>query len=344
VPAFPYSLPAPRTPDPMDAPTLHWGVLGTGWIAERFVSSVQRHTRQRFTAVASRDAARARDFGGRHGIPLACSYEELVACPDVDVVYVATGHAAHLSCARLALEAGKHALIEKPLGLNAAQAAEIARLAARQNLFCAEALWTFFLPRFDIVRQILDSGVLGEIRTVMADIGEYFATGHRILSPELAGGPLLDLGTYPVALASWVMGPPDQVLAVGQPHPSGVNGQVAAVLRDAAGNQAVLHTTLCSDTPTTATIAGTRATVILPGPFYQPGDVVLLPAGGSSPRTATEPRAGHDALYFEAAETARRIASGAIEHSLWPLASSVAALRAMDAIRAQCGIAFPGES
>ena len=228
--------------------------------------------------------------------------------------------------------------------MNAAQAEEITRLAGQRGLFCAEALWTFFLPRFDIIRQVLDSGVLGEVRTVIADIGEYFTAGHRILRPEQAGGPLLDLGTYPVALASWVLGPPACVLAAGQPHPRGVNGQLAAVLGDADGNQAVLHMTLYSDTPTTATIAGTRATLHLPGPFYQPGDVILTPAGGGSPLTATEPRTGHDALYFEAAETARRIASGDSGNPLWPLESSITTLRTMDAIRAQCGIVFPAAS
>src|SRR5262249_55465503 len=100
----------------MNAPVLRWGVLGTGWIAERFVRSARRHTRQRFTAVASRNAARAKDFAGRHGIPRSYgTYEELVACSDIDVVYVATEHTAHLRCARLALEAGRHTLIEKPI-------------------------------------------------------------------------------------------------------------------------------------------------------------------------------------------------------------------------------------
>jgi predicted dehydrogenase len=328
----------------MDAPPLRWGILGTGWIAEHFVRSAQRHTRQRFTAVASRNAVRAKAFADRYGVPRSYrSYEELVALPDIDVVYVGTEHTAHLLCARLALEAGRHTLIEKPIGLNAAQATELIRLAAERGLFCAEALWTYFLPKFDIVRQILDSGVLGEIRTVLADIGQYFPADHRILRPELAGGPMLDLGTYPVSLATWVLGPPADVLAVGQPHPSGVNGQLAAILRDAAGNQAVLHTTVCSDTPTAAVIAGTRATLTLPGPFYQPGDVVLSAAGGGSPLTVTEPHTAHDALHFEVAETARRIASGDLEHSLWPLASSVTTLEVMDAIRAQCGITFPGE-
>ncbi|MEH0572992.1 MULTISPECIES: Gfo/Idh/MocA family oxidoreductase [Streptomyces] len=342
MPDFPTALPVARTADPMDAPALRWGVLGTGWIANRFVRSVQRHTRQRFMAVASRDAARAKDFADRHGIPgFYGSYEDLVAAADVDVVYVATDHIAHLRCARLALEAGKHALVEKPIGLDAGQAAEIAQLASARGLFCAEALWTFFLPKFDVVRQILDSGGLGEVHTVLADLGEHFDPGHRILRPELAGGPLLDLGTYPVSLATWVLGAPTGVQALGQPHPAGVAGQTSAILRDAQGNQAVVHTTLFCDTPTTATIAGTRATLSLPGPFYQPGDLVLTPAGGGTPLTSSEPRTAHDALHFEAAEVARCIATGLRETPLRPLRESVFTLRVMDEIRRLCGITFP---
>src|SRR5690242_4781601 len=111
MPAFPTALPAAHTPDPMAAPALRWGILGTGWIAERFARSVQRHTRQSLTAVASRDRGRAEDFARRHGIPRAHgSYEGLTAASDIDVVYVATEHTAHLTCARLALEHGKHVL------------------------------------------------------------------------------------------------------------------------------------------------------------------------------------------------------------------------------------------
>jgi predicted dehydrogenase len=336
MPAFPTALPSARTPDPMAAPALRWGVLGTGWIAERFVRSVQRHTRQRFPAVASRDAARAKDFAGRHDIPRAYgSYEDLVADPDVDVVYIATPHPAHLACARLALEAGKHTLIEKPLALNAAEATEIAELATGRGLFCAEALWTFFLPKFDILRQILDSGVLGEIHTVLAEYGEHFTAEHRIMRPDLAGGPLLDLGTYPVSFAVWVLGAPAHVLAAGQPHPAGVNGQASAILRDADGNQAVVHTTLFSDTPTTAAIAGTHGTLTLPGPFYQPGDLLLSPAGGGPALAFTEPHTAHDALYFEAADVARCVTAGQLQSPLRPLSDSLAAIRVVDEIRAQ---------
>jgi predicted dehydrogenase len=227
--------------------------------------------------------------------------------------------------------------------LNAAQATEIARLAADRGLFCMEALWTFFLPKFDIIRQILDSGALGEIRTVLADHGEYFTAEHRITRLDLAGGPLLDLGTYPVSFATWVLGPPARVLAAGQPHPAGVNGQAAAVLSDRRGNQAVLHTTLLSNTPTTATVAGTAGTLTLPGPFYQPGDIVLTSAAGDRQLTYTEPRSAHDALFFEAAEVARCVRTGQLESPIRPLADSIGTLRVIDEIRRQIGAAFPDE-
>ena len=331
-------FPAPRTPDPRAAPALRWGVIGTGWIAERFVESVQRNTEQRILAVGSRDAGRSAVFGGRHEIPRAYgSYAELVADDELDVVYVATPHTEHLACARLALEAGKHVLVEKPLGLDAEQAAEIAELARERERFCMEALWTFFLPKFDVVRQLLESGALGEIHTVLADNGEHFTSEHRIMRADLAGGPLLDLGTYPLALALWVLGEPAAISAAGQPHPAGVNGQVAALLRTAGGAQAAVHTTIFSDTPTTATIAGSEATLALAGRFYMPGDMVLTPAGGE-PVRHTEAPVAHEALYFEAAEVARRIAAGELQSPLRPLADSVATLRAIDEIRRQAGI------
>ena len=102
--AFPTALPAPRTPDSMAAPTLRWGVIGPGWIAERFVGSLQRHTRQHVLAVGSRDLDRSTAFAAKNGIDRAYgSYQELLADPDVDVVYIATPHNAHYPCALMSL-------------------------------------------------------------------------------------------------------------------------------------------------------------------------------------------------------------------------------------------------
>ena len=122
--AFPSFLPTPRTPDPMQAPSLRWGVLGPGWIAERFVTAVQRSTTQQVVAVGSRTLQRSAEFADRFDVATAHgSYQALVSDPAVDVIYVATPHNAHFPCAALAVEAGKHVLVEKPIGLNAGEAA-----------------------------------------------------------------------------------------------------------------------------------------------------------------------------------------------------------------------------
>jgi predicted dehydrogenase len=251
----------------MTAPSLRWGVMGTGWIAERFVAAAKRFTRQDIAAVGSRTPAGAQQFGERFDIRRRFgSYEDLVAAPDIDVVYVATPHHGHLPCAELALEAGKHVLVEKPFTLNASQAERLADLAAVRSLFCMEALWTFFLPKFDVIAQIIDDGLLGTIHTVVADNGEWFPPGHRIFRPELAGGPMLDLGTYLVSLAVQVLGAPDGVLADGTNAATGVNAQAGVLLRHGAA-RSVLHTTLLSNTPAVAVVAGDAATLTTTGVF-----------------------------------------------------------------------------
>ena len=343
---FPTAMPTSRRPDPRRAPPLRWGVLGTGWIAEHFATALHRDTRQRVVAVGSRTVASAQEFADRTGAARAHgSYADLVADPDVDVVYIATPHNHHHAHALLALDAGKHVLVEKPIALNAAEAQEIADRATAQCVYCAETLWTFCLPRYDVIRQLLDDGVLGDIHTVLADNGEWLPATHRIYRRDLAGGPLLDLGTYPLALANWVLGEPEQMLAIGQHAPGGeVNGQASIVLRHVSGAQSTIITTMMADTPTQAVLAGTQATLVVDGPFYTPGNLTLVSAGKGSTLRWTEPPIGHEALYVTAVEAAHRIAVGETETPLRPLADSVATLRVIDEVRRQIGITFVGES
>ena len=212
-------------------------------------------------------------------------------------------------------------------------------------MYCAEALWTFYLPSYDVIRQLLDDGVLGEVRTVLADHGEWFPDTHRILRHDLAGGALLDLGTYPLALASWVLGEPEQVVAIGQDVPGGeVHGQVSAVLRHPGGAQSAINTTVMADTPNRAVLAGTGATLVTDGPFFFPGGLTLTSAGKGSTLHHTEPAIGHDGLYVTAVEAARRIAAGETGTPVRPLADSVATLRVVDEIRRQIGVTFVEES
>lgn len=336
------ALPLPRTPDPREAPTLRWGILGPGWIAQRFVESLHAHTTQEVVAVASRDHKRALAFGAEWSLPKAHdSYDALFDDPDVDIVYIATTHPGHRDNAIAALDAGKHVLVEKPLAVDAAGARDIVAAAARNDRFAGEAMWTKFLPKFDVVRQVLDAGALGEIRTVIADHGEFFTPDHRIYDASLAGGPLLDLGTYPIALAHMVFGSFTSVVARGQDARPGLNGQIAAVLSDVAGNQAVVHTTILSDTPTAAVIVGRDAMLHIDGPFFMPGPFTLTRHRGhpGSPgpvlRYDEKPGVQTDGLHYAAVEAARLIADGRRESDIHPLQAAIRTLEVADEVRRQ---------
>lgn len=337
------ALPASRVPGSMDAPPLRWGIMGPGWIAERFTESVQAHTRQVIAAVGSRSLERSQAFADKFGIAAAYgSYEELAAA-DVDIVYVATPHNFHHAAAVLALEAGRHVLIEKPIGINVGQARDIRDRASANGLFAAEALWSFFLPKFDVVRQLLEHGTLGALTTVIADYGEHFEPGHRIFDPALAGGPLLDLGTYPLALVTAVLGAPEQLRALGTNHPSGVNGQISAVMSFAGGAQAAVNFQLHNFTPTAASLVGEAATLTFDGPFNMPGGFTVRYPDGTSLRY-DEPAGAHfEGLHYEAAAAARAIHAGRTSVAERSLAGSILTMEVADGIRGQLGIIFPGE-
>lgn len=339
---FPTALPASRVPPPMEAPALRWGILGSGWIAEQFIASVRAHTRQDIAAVGSRSQGKADAFARAQGIAKAHgSYEALVADPSLDVIYVATPHNMHNAHVTLALEAGKHVLVEKPMALDCAQAAEMVAFARAKGVFFAEALWTYFLPKFDVLQQIFESGILGDIRSVHTDYGEYFTRDHRIFNPRLAGGPLLDLGTYPVSLLTRLLGVPKSVIGVSQPDPSGVHGQLSVIVTDAGGNQGTMSTTLYGFTPTNAVIVGTGGTVRFGSEFNLPGPFAVNSADYGTILTYEEPPGRHfEGLCFEAAEVARCIADGRTEAMSRPLQASLDTMETMDMIRAAVGIDF----
>jgi predicted dehydrogenase len=340
--SFPITLPASRIEPAAEAPILRWGILGSGWIAERFIESVRAQTRQDIVAVGSRTKERAAEFASRMGLKQAYGdYQELVSADDLDVIYVATPHHLHYEGVTLALNAGKHVLVEKPMALNRAQALEMVKLSRRQKLFLAEALWSFYLPKFDVLRQLLEAKAIGEIKSVYTDYGEYFARDHRIFDPKLAGGPLLDLGTYPVALLTEIFGIPAHVVGLGQPDPEGVVGQLSAILTDAAGNQGTVSTTLYGFTPTDAVIVGTKGTIRFDGPFHLPGPFVVVSADGSKTLRYEEPRGQHfEGLFYEAAEVARRIVSDEVETPNRPLDASLKTMATLDMIRHSIGIDF----
>lgn len=326
---------------PSEAPALRWGVLGTGRMAETFVEAT-RVLPDQVVAVGSRGRQRAEDFGARHAVAHRHGrYEDLVADPDVDAVYIATPHSAHRSAALLALDAGKHVLCEKPFTLNAPEAQELVDRSRRRGLFLMEAMRPRFTPAMVAVRRLLAEGAVGEPRYLMADIGWALPAdpSNRVYDPELGGGALLDVGVYAVSLASMLFGPPCSVDAIGSVS-GGVDTQTSMLLDHAGGGVAVLSCTIECTAPPRATIVGTSGRLELPDWFNPTSIAVHGPDG-----TATVSRHPQlvNGMEYQLAEVGRCLDAGRTESLTMPLDESVAIMRTLDRIRARIGLRYPGE-
>lgn len=310
--------------------------MGTGAIAAGFAADLEATGSGRVIAVGSRTAAAAARFAGTFGIPgRHASYQALVSDPDVEVVYVATPHPFHHDHARLALEAGKPVLVEKPFAMDAAEAADLVATARDRGLFLMEAMWTRFLPHIAELRRLLAAGAVGEVVTVIADHGQWFPEDRssRLFAPELGGGALLDLGVYPVSFASLVLGAPDRVLAMAEPAFTGVDGQTSVLLGHPGGAQAVLTCTLSAVGPTRAAVVGTEGRIEIDRPFYAPAPLTLLPRHGEPVRF--DPPHRGTGLRHEADEVARCLAAGLLESPWMPLDETVSVMATLDEIRRQ---------
>jgi predicted dehydrogenase len=324
---------------------VQWGIIGTGNIASTFARDLQLVPDAVTVAVGSRSRESARGFAERFDLASHYgSYAELVADPGVDVVYVATPHSGHHAAARLALEAGKAVLVEKAFTLNVAQAEDLVTLAAQRDLFLMEAMWTRFLPHVVRIRELLRSGVLGDIRTVTAEHGQSFAfdPAHRMFDPTLGGGALLDLGVYPVSFASMVLGAPDRVLAMADLTSTGVDAQTSMLLHHPDGAHAVLTTTLEARTENRAGITGTKGRLEVHDTFYAPTSFSLTRGPGVT-EEYREPRIGHG-LRHQAIEVGRCLREGRSQSPVMPLAETVSILATMDEVRRQTGVRYPGDT
>ena len=274
MPSAPLALAAPTTPDPMEAPPVRWGILAPGGIANSFADAVHHGTRSRVVAAGSRSLARAAEFAERHGVATAHgSYAELVADPDVEAVYVSSPHSEHHEHALLALRAGKPVLVEKSFTRSLRETDEVLRAAEDGGLLAAEAMWSRYLPTYDVLRRTVEAGTLGEVLVVEADHGQLLWPDGpaRLSQPELAGGALLDLGVYPVAFADHLLGGLTDVSASGVLTELGVDATSTVDARGPGGELARLWCTMAGATSCPARVVGTRARLEVSGRFYDVG-------------------------------------------------------------------------
>jgi predicted dehydrogenase len=327
----------------MDAPAYRWGILGAGGIARKLADAVNNHTASTVTAVAAASGKdRAQEFADEKNIPKAYgSYEELVADPDVDIVYVATTHNNHHEPALLAINAGKHVLVEKAFTQNEAQAQLVVDAARAKGVFVMEAMWARHLPHMYAVREIIARGDIGDVISVAADHGQMLTHVDRMVRPELAGGALLDLGIYPVAFAHDIVGVPETITSVGRLRDTGVDGQISMIFDYPSKNaQASLTTTMEARTPVVAHVAGAKGRIELADMFYAPTTITVTPLDGTP---WTFDGRVDNGFQYEAAEVARCVAAGDTESALHTLDQSLELMRILDEVRAQVGVVYPGE-
>jgi len=320
-----------------------WGVLGPGGIAKAFAEDLKKLDGHSIAAVGSRTLSNAQSFAETYGGTAYGSYEELVADPQIDAIYVATPHPAHKDNVILALNAGKPVLCEKPFAVNALEAQQMVDAAAKNSVALMEAMWARFLPHYAKVREIIASGVLGKVHTIQADHGQRLADQNipRLVEPSLAGGALLDLGIYPVSFAHMILGNPSKITSTAVLTDKGVDAQTSMIFDYADGAQAVLNTTMIEQTPCRAVVAGLNGWLEIDRTFYNPASMRVILNDGSVTQYPSSYQ-GHG-LREQAEVFKQMVTSGQQQSQILNWQDTVDIMKTLDQIRSQIGLKYPFE-
>ncbi|KAF9893002.1 hypothetical protein FE257_012413 [Aspergillus nanangensis] len=375
--------------EPRNVTTIRWGIMATGEIAKLFVKDLlidpttrgTHDIRHVVTAIASSTSKQSADrFFHQHIQPtqsptVPCStygsYSELVADPNVDILYISTPHSHHYQNCMLALSNSKSILCEKPLTVNATQAERLYATARERNLFLMEAVWTRFFPLSHAVRQYIQDGAIGEVLRVSVDnstgvdIGQ-LGPGHRYLDKDLAGGALLDIGTYPLL---WVFQTlyhtrrkqerqtPDRVVSLLTFEPGSGTDQMASVMVEfpastpggtATKAHGIMSTSMVlsndadgrGSTGATVRIQGLEGEIQILGPVHRPESIRIVRRGECRTEHFEIPAGGHG-MYWEADEAGRCVRDGKLESEVIPWEESVAVMKVLDEVRAQADYSYP---
>lgn len=337
--------------DPV-APTgepLRWGVVATGKIAHTVTAQLARLEDARLRAVSSRDAIKAAAFATMYGfeasysdVPGLSGHEALADDAHVDVVYVATPHGQHHRVAASLLAAGKHVLIEKAFTVTGAEAADLVAIARSRGVFLMEAVWTRFLPAYQAALDVVESGELGEVRYVQADMG-FMAERDprtRLWAPVDGGGALLDLAVYPLTWVIGALGLPHAVQAIGRVNAEGVDELSALTCGYPGGELAHVIASFVSSSTRRARIVGTEGYLETDAPLTRPDGFTVVTRGEERHESVPS---GPEPYTFQLREVTRCVQEGRLESPTMPLADTVATMRLFDEVRRQLGVRLPND-
>ena len=324
---------------------VRWGVVGLGRIAHKFAEDLALFEDAELVAVGSRSLENAHRFASQHGAREAFDcYEAVWTHPDVDIVYVATPHHQHAELSKAALAHGKHVLCEKPVAINAKEAAGIIGASQAADRFFMEALWSRFNPVLSEVIDRVRNGDIGTPRHVQADFSFVMpaAEGSRTHDLLQGGGSLLDVGIYPLFLAYVVLGMPETVQASMVRHVSGVDDQMAVVL----GYERALATAYCgfaSPSGMEATIGGEDGRILIPPVWHEADSYSLMENGKWDGQRISRSKTGYG-LYHEIAACHEALHEGLRESPAWTHNDSLNLMTIMDRVRDAVGLIYPCET
>ena len=334
------NIPEPEIIDPASVPSLKWGIIGPGGIAEVFVSACQKHTAQSFHSVASRTPGRAHEFAEKYQIPkVHDSYETLVADDEIDALYISSWQSEHYEHAMLALNAGKHVLVEKPITVLPEHAKEIFALAKEKGLLAMEAMWTRYLPQSTIIRKLLASGELGKPQLFAAN----FSVDNRHIERlwKKGGGSIIyDMGIYPIAMSQQFLGNPTSLTATGKLHHNGLDEESHSVLHYESGARAQITASGIATLPTTASCSFENGVVVVDEPFFVPSGIRLRDKELYFEEQVwpdETPVTGHDGLSYQATWFAKYVSEGRVESEVHTASEVIAGIEIAAEICKQIG-------
>ena len=250
---------------------IRWGIISTGNIANSFAKDFKYVKTGELHAVASRSLEKADEFAEKYSIPKSYgSYKELYEDKELDAIYVATPHNFHLKNASDALRTGKAVLCEKPITLNPEECRQLMDVAKSTGNYLMEAMWTYFLPPILEAQRWIDEGKIGKVQYIMANFGFKGnpETMERLYDPEFGGGALLDIGIYPIALASLIYKKsPEKVSVFHKKTDTGVDSEETMIFEYSAGEVANLSASILYNMPNEAIIMGDDGYIRIPD-FY----------------------------------------------------------------------------
>lgn len=319
------------------------GIMGTGNIAAVMAETLNRMKGVKLYAVASREKVKADVFAGKHGVKKAYgSYDELVSDNKVELIYIATPHSEHYENARLCLENNKPVLCEKSFTANAAQAEELFKLAREKHVFITEAIWTRYMPMLKTIREVIGSGVIGDPKTLTANLGYVIDKVERILSPALAGGALLDVGVYPINFAMMIFGNDiEKVRSSCTYTDTGVDRQNTVTLQYGDGKYAVLNSSMESLSDRKGIIYGTKGFAIVEN-INNFESITVYDASYKKAAEYKRPKqiSGYE---YEVEASIRAIRAGKIQCEEMPHEEILRVMKLMDSLRKEWGIVYPFE-